>query len=205
MTILYLVRHGETEWNAKNKIQGNMDIELNDKGLKQAEFVADRLSNENIDIIYSSRLKRAKTTAQIIADSMQLSVNELDEFREIGLGPWEGLTMNEINEKYTEHYKFYREKPSNFNMPGAETFLQVTERFCSAINTIISQNKDKKIVIVSHGAAIKAAIISILGMDIDYYNKFRVDNASISTLYFSDKYHGGVVVNSLNDTCHIKL
>ncbi|HYE11869.1 MAG TPA: histidine phosphatase family protein, partial [Patescibacteria group bacterium] len=197
MTILYLVRHGETEWNAKNKIQGNMDIELNDKGLKQAEFVADRLSNENIDIIYSSRLKRAKTTAQIIADGMQLSVNELDEFREIGLGPWEGLTMNEINEKYTEHYKFYREKPSNFNMPGAETFLQVTERFCSAINTIINQNEDKKIVVVSHGAAIKAAIISILGMDIDYYNKFRVDNASISTLYFSDKYHGGVVVNSL--------
>jgi probable phosphoglycerate mutase len=205
LTILYLVRHGETEWNAKNKIQGNMDIELNDKGLKQAEYVADRLSNENIDIIYSSRLKRAKTTAQIIADSMQLSVNELDEFREICLGPWEGLTMNEINEKYAEHYKFYREKPSNFNMPGAETFLQVTERFCSAINTIISQNKDKKIVVVSHGAAIKAAIISILGMDIDYYNKFRVDNASISTLYFSDKYHGGVVVSSLNDTCHIKL
>jgi probable phosphoglycerate mutase len=199
------VRHGETEWNANKKVQGNLDTELNAKGLKQAEMVAQRLMNENIDAVYSSSLIRAKATAQKIAEAANLNINELHEFREIRLGPWEGLTLDEINEKYAEHYKFYREKPSSFNMPGAETFLQVTDRFCGAINSIIEQNKDKKIVVVSHGAAIKAAIISILGIDIDYYNKFRIDNASISILYFNDQYNGGVVVNSLNDTCHIRF
>jgi phosphoserine phosphatase len=204
LTKLYLVRHGETEWNASNKIQGNMDTELNKMGIMQAEFVASKLAEESIDAIYTSSLKRAKTTAQIISEQIKVEVKELHEFREICLGPWEGLTIKEINERYSEHYKIYRENPADFNMPGAETFLQVSERFCNAINNIVIQNIDKKIVIVSHGAAIKAAIISILGIDICHYNKFRVDNASISILNFSDQYHGGVVVECLNNTSHME-
>mgnify|MGYP000040504373 CR=1 FL=1 len=204
MTKVYLVRHGETEWNASSKVQGNMDTELNDKGIKQAELVALRLAKENIDVLYTSSLKRAKATAEMIGKQIKLEVNELHEFREICLGPWEGLTLKEINESYTEHYRIYRESPSDFNMPGAETFLQVSERFCNAINNITTQNKDKNIVIVSHGAAIKAAIITILGIDIVHYNKFRIDNASISILNFSDKYHNGVVVECLNNISHME-
>jgi broad specificity phosphatase PhoE len=199
------VRHGETEWNASSKVQGNMDTELNDKGIMQAELVALRLAKENIDVIFSSSLKRAKTTAQIIAKEINLEVNELHEFREIRLGPWEGLTIKEINERYAEHYEAYTERPSDFNMPGAETFQQVSERFCGAIHNIVARNKDKNIVIVSHGASIKAAVISILGIDIVHYNKFRIDNASISILNFSDKYHYGVVVECLNNTSHMEI
>lgn len=199
------MRHGETDWNASSKIQGNIDIELNDRGLKQADLVAKRLTKENIDVVYTSSLLRAKATAQIIAKENKIEAKEMHEFREICLGPWEGLTIEEINKDYAEYYKIYREKPSEFSMPGAETFLQVTERFHKAINDIISQNKDKNIVIVSHGAAIKAALMSILGMEINHYNKFRIDNASISILNFSDKYHGGVVVECFNNTCHVDL
>lgn len=205
MTNVYLVRHGETEWNASSKVQGNMDTELNDKGIKQAELVALRLAKENIDVLYTSSLKRAKSTAEKIAEHTKLGVNELHEFREICLGPWEGLTTKEIDEKYTEHYKIYRERPSEFNMPGAETFQQVSDRFCNAVNNIVVNNKDKNIVIVSHGAAIKAAVISILGIDIVHYNKFRIDNASISILNFSEKYNTGVVVECLNNTSHMEL
>jgi probable phosphoglycerate mutase len=204
LTKLYLVRHGETEWNALSKVQGNMDTELNDMGIKQAEFVANRLAKENIDVLYTSSLKRAKATAQRIAAQTNIELKELHEFREIRLGPWEGLTLIEINEKYADHYKIYRENPTDFNMPGAETFLQVSERFCNAIHNIVAENMDKKIVIVSHGAAIKAAIISILGIDISHYNKFRIDNASISILNFSDKYHNGVVVECLNNISHME-
>ncbi len=203
MTKLYLMRHGETEWNASSKVQGTTDVKLNEKGLIQAELVAKRLAKENIDALYTSSLIRAKTTTEKIAKELKLESKELHEYREICLGPWQGLTINEINEKYAEHYRIYREKPSEFNMPGAETFLQVTERFCKAVSNTIIENKDKNIAIVSHGTAIKAAIINILGIDIDYYNKFRIDNASISILQFSEKYHDGVVVHCLNDTCHL--
>ncbi|MDF2839341.1 MAG: pspA [Clostridia bacterium] len=205
LTTLYLVRHGETEWNASSKVQGNIDTELNEKGLLQAELVAARLAEENIDALYTSSLKRARATAQKISEHTKIEVKELHEFREICLGPWEGLTLNEINERYSEHYRIYRESPSDFNMPGAETFLEVTERFCNAINNVIAQNTGKKIVIVSHGAAIKAAIISVLGIDMRHYNKFRIDNGSITILNFSDKYQGGVIVDCFNNTCHMKL
>jgi probable phosphoglycerate mutase len=199
------VRHGETEWNASSKIQGNIDTELNNRGIAQAELVAKRLVKENIAVVYTSSLSRAKTTAEIIAKHSKVEAKEMHEFREISLGPWEGLTLEEIGKDYAEHFKIYREKPAEFNMPGAETFLQVTDRFCTAINNIISENKDKNIVIVSHGAAIKAALMSILGMEINHYNKFRIDNASISILNFSEKYQGGVVVECFNNTCHVEL
>lgn len=204
MTKLYLVRHGETEWNAYNKVQGTMDTMLNEKGLLQAKQVAERLAKEDISAVYTSSLTRAKATALEITRRLNVVPQELHDCREICLGPWQGLTIDEIKESYSEHFKLYREKPSEFNMPGAETFLQVAERFCGAINTAMAENPDKNIVIVSHGTAIKAAIICILGMDIDYYNKFRIDNASISILQFSEKYQGGVAVKCLNDTCHLQ-
>lgn len=204
MTRLYLIRHGETEWNASSKVQGTTDVHLNEKGIIQAELVAKRLAKDNITALYTSSLIRAKTTAEKIAQELKLVPKELHEYREICLGPWQGLTINEINEKYAEHFRIYREKPSEFNMPGAETFLQVTERFCNAVNSTIIENKDKNIAIVSHGTAIKAAIINILGINIDYYNKFRIDNASISILHFNEKFRDGVVVHCLNDTCHLQ-
>lgn len=204
MTKLYLVRHGETEWNASSKVQGTIDTALNEKGIQQAELVGRKLAREKIDYIYTSSLKRARTTADIIGKHASLQVSELHDYREICLGPWQGLTIEEINNQYSDHFKVYRERPSEFNMPGAETFLEVSTRFCNAIHKAVAEHKDKKIVIVSHGAAIKAAIISILGIEIDHYNKFRIDNASISILNFSEKYHGGVVVQCWNDTCHLQ-
>ncbi len=203
MTRVYLVRHGETEWNANSKVQGTLDTELNEIGLQQAALVAKKLAGENISAVYSSSLKRAKITAEKIAEACNLEVNELHDFREICLGPWQGLTIQEINEKYADHFKVYREHPSDFNMPGAETFLQVTERFCNAMNQIVAANPNKNIVIVSHGAAIKAAMITTLGMELKHYNKFRIDNASLSILDFSDKHNGGVIVHCMNNTCHL--
>jgi probable phosphoglycerate mutase len=181
-----------------------MDTMLNEKGLLQAKQVAERLAKEDISAVYTSSLTRAKATALEITKRLNVLPQELHDCREICLGPWQGLTIDEIKESYSEHFRIYREKPSEFNMPGAETFLQVAERFCSAINTAMAENPDKNIVIVSHGTAIKAAIICILGMDIDYYNKFRIDNASISMLQFNERYQGGVAVKCLNDTCHLQ-
>lgn len=203
MTRLYLIRHGETEWNATSKVQGTTDTKLNEKGLIQAEQVAKRLADENITAIYTSSLTRAKQTAERISQKLNIEATELHNFREICLGPWQGLTIDEIKENYSEHYRIYREEPAEFNMPGAETFLQVAERFCNEINNIITENKGGSIAIVSHGAAIKAAVISILGIDIAHYNKFRIDNASISILQFSEKFYGGVSVQCLNDICHL--
>lgn len=204
MTRLYLVRHGETEWNKFSKIQGRTDTELSDAGIAQAKLLAGRLAGENIDFIYSSSLKRALKTAEIVAEYKRCEIVKSDDYHEICLGPWEGLTINEIKEKYSEHFRAYKEDPANFKLPGAETFMDLTERTYNAILDIVERHKGSNILVVSHGTAIKAAIIRILGIDIINYTKFRVDNASISVIDLRDDRSDTPVVVCLNDTSHLK-
>lgn len=203
MTRLYLVRHGETEWNSISKVQGRTDTELSAEGIKQAKLLAGRLARENIDFIYSSSLKRALKTAEIIADYKRCEIVKSDKYHEICLGPWEGMTINEIKEKYSEHFRVYREDPANFKLPGAETFMDLTERTYNAILEIVSSHKGSNTLVVSHGTAIKAAIIKILGIDIINYSKFKVDNASVSIIDFSEDMPEKPVVACLNDTSHL--
>lgn len=204
MTKIYLVRHGQTEWNKLSKVQGRTDIELSKRGVLQAKQLAKRLSEENIDVIYSSSLKRALKTAEIIAEVKNCSINKSDKYQEICLGPWEGLTINEIKESYGEHFRLYREDPSNFSLPGAETFLELSERTYNSIMEIVCTHVGKSILIVSHGTAIKAALIRILDIDIKNYTKFRIDNASISVIGFYENNPARPVVLAINDTCHLR-
>lgn len=204
MTRLYLVRHGETEWNRASKVQGRTDIELSREGIKQAHKLAKRIAGEDINVIYSSSLKRALRTAEIIADCKSCSVVKSEEYHEICLGPWEGMTINEIQEKYGEHFRIYREDPANFKLPGAETFLDLTERTYNAILEIVRKHSGENILLVSHGTAIKAAIIRILGIDIINYTKFRIDNASLSIIGFSESIPEKPVVICFNDTSHLR-
>lgn len=203
MTKLFLIRHGETEWNKNMKVQGRTDIELSSEGLRQAALLAKRLSKEKIDVIYSSSLKRALKTSEIIAANKQCDINESDKYHEICYGPWEGLTIKEIKEKYSEHFKMYREDPANFNLQGAETFIDLMERTYNAIMEIVHLHKGSNILLVSHGTAIKAAIIRILGIDIINHTKFRIDNASISIIGFSEDMPEKPVIHCLNDTSHL--
>lgn len=204
MTRLYLVRHGETEWNRFSKVQGRTDTELSEEGIKQARLLAGRLAGEDIDFIYSSSLKRALKTAEIVADYKRCEIVKSDKYHEICLGPWEGMTINEIKEKYSEHFRAYKEDPANFRLQGAETFMDLTERTYNAILDIVEHHKGSNILVVSHGTAIKAAIIRILGIDIINYTKFRVDNASVSIIDFQDDRPDVPVVVCLNDTSHMK-
>lgn len=203
MTRLYLARHGETEWNKCSKIQGRTDTELSEEGVRQAELLAGRLAREKIDYIYSSSLKRAVKTAEIIAGYKGCGIIKSDKYHEICLGPWEGMTINEIKEKYSEHFRVYREDPANFRLPGAETFMDLMERTYNGILDMVDSHKGSNILVVSHGTAIKAAIIRILGIDIINYNKFRIDNASLSVIEFLDDMSLRPVILCLNDTSHL--
>ncbi|HRS22375.1 MAG TPA: histidine phosphatase family protein, partial [Clostridia bacterium] len=204
MTRLYLVRHGETEWNKNGKVQGRTDTELSPEGVMQAELLARRLAGEDINVIYSSSLRRALKTAEIIAEYKQCEIIKSDKYHEICFGPWEGMTINEIKEKYSEHYRAYREDPVNFKLPGAETLIDLTERTYGAVMDIVSRHTGSNILLVSHGTAIKAVIIRILGLDIIDFKRFMIDNASVSILEFPEDDTEKPVLICLNDTSHLE-
>lgn len=201
MRKLYLVRHGESEWNILKKVQGQKNVNLTKKGEKQAEKIANRLDSENIDIIYSSDLKRAFETAKTIGNKLKLDVNLDKSFREINFGIWEGIPTKELSDKYCEEHLLWMKEPHKLKLEGAETLGELQNRTIKGINRISKLNPSKNILIVSHSAAIKTIILGLLDMDIRYYSKMSLNNVSLSIIEFRD-YNN--VLKLFNDTCHLR-
>lgn len=154
MTKLYITRHGETEWNLNNKMQGWKESKLTAKGKKQAEWLGDRLEDIDFEAIYSSPLGRALNTAEIITDNRETEIIIDQNLKEMNFGDWEGKTSSEIKSKDFDQYKKFWEKPHLFNGETGEKFDDVRNRVIPVIDKIIS-NHTNNILIVTHTVIIK--------------------------------------------------
>lgn len=152
MTLLYLVRHGETDWNRAHRIQGSTDIPLNDTGRAQALRAGRLLSRRNWDGIYSSPLSRAIETASIIAAELGLAEPRLlDALVERNYGEAEGLTDREIAQRY----------PGTAPVPGRETREDVAERVIPALLRLAEDNAGGQLIVSSHGAVIRTLLLAV--------------------------------------------
>ncbi|WP_163879055.1 histidine phosphatase family protein [Paenibacillus favisporus] len=154
-TTLFLVRHGQTEWNVQHRFQGHQDSPLTNLGVKQALWLGESIQNAHVDIIYSSSSKRARRTAELIKGSREISIIESDMLREINLGIWEGRNQQEVKELYPEKFYDFWNNPEVFNVQGSESFKDVSERVISKLNQIIDKNRGKSILIVTHTVVVK--------------------------------------------------
>ncbi|XP_011099196.1 phosphoglycerate mutase-like protein 4 [Sesamum indicum] len=156
---IIVIRHGETEWNADRRIQGHLDVNLNDVGRQQAAAVADRLSREpKISAVYSSDLKRAFDTAKIIAKSCGvLEVIKDPDLRERHLGDLQGIIFHEAAKVNPEAHKAFVSNQKDQEIPGGgESFSQLYERCTSALQRIANKHRGERVVVVSHGGTIRA-------------------------------------------------
>lgn len=223
MTLLYLVRHGETEWNRLQRFQGNQDIPLSDEGRHQARLLAERLSDVRFDQVFSSDLSRARETAEIILSrNRHVRTAEpsprIDEpgvsghtspplildprLREIHFGVWEGLTSAEIAERYPDLRQAYRRDPVNTVLTGGESPAQVQKRMLEFYDEL-KLDHGAKVLIVSHGAAIKALICHLIGLDLRYRTRMDIANTGLSVV--RPRRSGGGYLVSLNDTRHLDV
>jgi broad specificity phosphatase PhoE len=154
MTRFWLVRHGETDWNLQGRYQGQADPPLNANGLTQAQRIGDQLIDEGIKAIFSSDLQRALHTAQIIADKLQLSVFIDKRLREISLGKWEGMLIDDIIAQFPLEWQSRQDNPVQAHAPGGENLLQVAERVRDAAEQIAQDYPSESVIIVSHGMAL---------------------------------------------------
>ncbi len=201
MKKLYLTRHGESKWNVLKKVQGQQNIDLTQKGIKQAEKLAKRLKNQRIDAIYSSDLSRAYETAKIVGAENKINVIKLEELREIKFGPWEGLELEEILNNYYEEYKLWLKTPHKLNLENVETVEELKERAKKALDIILSNKELDNVLIVSHGAFLKAILLVLLDLDISSFSKFSLNNVSLSIVEFR-QYNN--VLKLFNDTNHLR-
>lgn len=149
MTELYLVRHGETDWNAARRIQGRTDIPLNDAGRAQARRAAELLARRRWDAVYASPLSRAHETARIIADHLGLGeVTDVDAFVERDYGEAEGMSFEQLEELY----------PEGVHAPGQETRDEVAARVVPALLELAERRPGERLIVVSHGGAIRSVL-----------------------------------------------
>lgn len=199
---LYLIRHGQTDWNVAGKIQGSTDIPLNDTGRKQAACLAKGMEGRRVSRVFSSTLSRAYETAQAIGNSQKVPVHRLRELEEVNYGDWEGLTMEEIAEKYPKELEQWYLSPVEVAPPGGETQTQVYERCKRAVDLIMGQ-ADGDVAVVSHGATV-VFLLEYLLQDsrTEEDEDIIVGNASISTIEYDPQTESFTLLQ-LNDREHL--
>jgi len=154
MVEITLVRHGQTDWNVARRFQGQTDIALNQTGIEQANTLASILAEDHFDAIYASDLSRASQTAEIIATKMGLPFTKDARLREICKGVFEGMTYEEVKEKFPLELQRDHDDPVNSRTPGAETVAEVAARMRNAADEIAVRHTNGNILIVSHGLAV---------------------------------------------------
>jgi len=201
-TTVLLVRHGQTRSNVAGYYMGWSEEDLNDVGYIQARKLASRLAGLPIASIYTSPLRRAYTTASLIAEPHGLKVKPLEDLIEIKLGDWQGLHEGEIARKWPELWQQSEVDPSVLTMPHGESFSQVAERAVRAFEAIIAANRGKHTVIVTHDVVVRIVVAYVLGVTYSIYRRLKVENASLSVVSITDSSKRLV---TLNDTSHFEV
>lgn len=200
MAEFIIARHGETEWNVTEIFRGQIDVDLNETGINQAELLAEYLSTSTIEAIYSSPLKRALKTAETIARPHRLKVNVDPDLIDLNFGQWQGLSHQEVKERYGELYATWITHPERVRMPGGETLEDVRKRVTRVINKV-ADNHPGTSVIVGHRVVNKVIICALLGLDNSHFWKIRQDTGAISIFA---RQHEQYILTRHNDTSFLK-
>nr|WP_307776390.1 histidine phosphatase family protein [uncultured Cetobacterium sp.] len=182
---IILVRHGQTQLNAEGVFFGILDPELNSVGKEQAENTKKILEKIDYDKIYSSDLKRAKETAEII-NHKKLDLKLVEDLREINFGIFEGYSYKELIEKYPKEIKKSQEDWKNYNYETGESVLDLQKRAVNFINEKVSLNETT--VLVSHWGVINTILSHYFSKELESYWKFSVENGGVVVIEFADGY-----------------
>lgn len=179
MTELWLVRHGQTDWNLTGRWQGQAADApgLNDTGYAQAQTIHEQLKGIEISAIYSSDLLRARQTAEMIAESLGLPVTLEWRLREINLGEWEGMPSEEIEAKYPKELAARAQNSFYERAPNGESPHEVADRVLKAINEIANIHPGESVLIVAHGISLAVIICNYEGFPMEDVYQHIPDNA----------------------------
>lgn len=195
---LFLVRHGETDYNKQKRYQGRIDTALNKTGLRQAKALQRRLSTEEIYKIYTSRLMRAKDTSRIIALGRNIEVISLESLAEMDFGGFEGLTYEEIIARHPR----WRPDSFDFTACGGESLEHLARRMGIFIEEIGRNPAGSNIMVVGHAGCLRVLVCLLLGIGIENWWRFALDPASLTIM---DSVAEAPVLIRLNDVSHLKI
>jgi broad specificity phosphatase PhoE len=195
MSTIYLVRHGITPANKKNRFAGRTGEELDVEGIEQVRQVGARLLDKKIGAVYCGPTKRTLQSAEIIGSLLNIPVTVLPELDEIYIPHWDGLTKDEIRQQYGVQYPTWLSAPQNFNLPGCESLAQVQMRAVEAVNHLSATYCQQNVLIVSHLIVLRCLVLYFKGFLLNDFRSIKIDNGSI--LQVSEGDMGGMSVRFL--------
>jgi broad specificity phosphatase PhoE len=203
MTIIFLVRHAETEWSKSrsHRFRGRADIPLNEKGIQQAKALGKQLSQHPISAIYSSPLIRALDTAKEIARFHELPVQDYYDFIDLDFGTWEGRLHAEIASEQPKLYENWKSGPSDFRFPEGESLDELRSRIGKALIKLTKLHYNDSIVISTHGAVLRIALCFISNADNSESWNFNMDNCAFTKIIYL---HGKFSIDDFNNNTHLK-
>ena len=200
MTELILARHGETVWNVEKIYRGRADVNLDEVGVKQAGLLGKYLSNWELEAIYSSPLRRAIDTANIIARYQNIGVHIAEGLIDFDYGELQSLPEQEAKRLYPTIHNEWHNNPHKVKMPGGESLEDVKRRAIEVVNDVLSKYQGS-IVLVAHRVVNKILICSLLGLNNSYFWNIKQDVGGITIFNYAD---GRFVLTRHNDISHLK-
>jgi broad specificity phosphatase PhoE len=195
-----LIRHGDTDWNLEEIFRGRADVELNETGIKQAQLLSKYLGDAPIGAVYSSPLKRAVKTAEIIAGPHNIGVKPSQELIDFEYGEWQGLSHDAVKDKYKTLYEEWLKEPHLVKIPKGESLDDVSKRTVSLVDWVTA-NHEGTVALVSHRVIHKVIICALLGLDNSHFWNIKLDTCGITTFIYQDK---RFILDKHNDTSFLK-
>lgn len=183
------------------RFRGRADLALDDIGVRQAEAAAEVLSRFGVAALYSSPLRRALMTAQILASRLRLPVQPLDGLIDIDFGSWQGLSPKEASERDSDLYKKWLEHPREVHFSQGESLQDVHNRVTAVVADLMKEHSEQTVALVSHNVVCRVLICFVLGLDNSHYWQVAQDVGAINIFEVTD---GKPVLSLLNDICHLK-
>lgn len=202
-TRILAIRHGETAWNVDTRIQGHLDIPLNDSGLQQARWLAQSLAGrDELHAIYASDLSRAHVTAQTIAGTIGLSVATHPGLRERAFGDFQGRTFAEIEAELPEDALHWRKRTPDWTPPGAgESLIVLRERVLATVNELAARHVGQQIALVAHGGVMDVLYRAATRLDLQAPRTWELPNTAVNRLLWTPQ---GLSLVGWADTTHLE-
>ncbi len=194
VTTLYLIRHGETEGSEVKRYKGSIDVPLSEKGIRQIKRASDFIKDK-LTAVYCSPLSRALKSAEIISEPHGLKPVVIHGIRERSFGIWEGMSFDEIKEKYPEEFEAWAGNPLKYNPVEGESTIEVRDRVIRALDMILNNHNDEHIAIIAHGGVNRIILCHIMGIPLENIFRIEQDFAAVNIIEFWEKYQ---VVKLLN-------
>jgi 2,3-bisphosphoglycerate-dependent phosphoglycerate mutase len=201
-TRIIAVRHGETAWNVDARIQGQLDIQLNETGRWQARRVGWALASEPVTAVYSSDLCRAHETAHWISQQLGVPVTAHQGLRERRFGMFEGRTFDEIHQTWPDHAHNWRKRIPEWEPPeGGESLIQLRERVSRTMQDLAGRHPGEQIVVVAHGGVLDTLYRIATGQEVNSPRTWQLPNGAINRLLWTPQ---GFTLVGWSDTQHLE-